>query len=135
MTGVTEGSERWFEETGGRPATCVPGGPPLSERKPIDFDLFTDRHLLDLAQQVAAEIRRRQDAAQELVKDRGGLVEAEGPRYRNPGNASQTWSGRGRQPSWILDALAAGLTLNDLVCDDDRPAQTTRRHRSRRKRR
>ncbi len=109
--------------------------PPLSERKPIDFDLFTDRHLLDLAQQVGAEIRRRRVAARTLVKDHGGLLEAEGPRYRDPGNASQTWSGRGRQPSWIVDALAAGLTLNDLVCDDNRPVQTRRSHRRRRTRR
>ena len=70
----------------------------MSERKPIEFDLFSDRHLLDLAQQVATEIRRRQDAARQLVKERGGLVEGESPLYRNPTNGSQTWSGRGRQP-------------------------------------
>ncbi len=102
----------------------------MSTRKPIEFDLFTDRHLLDLAQQVAAEIRRRQDAARQLVQERGGLVEGEGsPRYRNPWNASQTWSGRGRQPSWVLDARAVGLTLEDLTRDDDRPIRGKRRRR------
>ncbi len=101
----------------------------MSTRKPIEFDLFTDRHLLDLAQQVAAEIRRRRDATRQLVKERGGLVEGEGAGYRNPWNASQTWSGRGRQPSWVLDALAVGLTLEDLTCDDDRPIRSKRRRR------
>ena len=102
----------------------------MSTRKPIEFDLFTDRHLLDLAQQVAAEIRRRRDATRQLVKERGGLVEGEGsPRYRNPWNASQTWSGRGRQPSWVLDARAVGLTLEDLTRDDDRPIRGKRRRR------
>ena len=99
----------------------------MSERKPIEFDLFTDRHLLDLAQQVAAEIRRRQDAALQLLKERGGLMEGEGPIYRNPANASQTWSGRGKQPKWILDALGQGLRLEDLACDDIRPVQRKRR--------
>ena len=36
------------------------------------------------------------------------------PRYRNPDDASQTWSGRGRQPKWVADALADGGTLDQL---------------------
>jgi DNA-binding protein H-NS len=36
------------------------------------------------------------------------------PRYRNPLDAAQTWSGRGRQPKWVADALAAGKTLDQL---------------------
>lgn len=36
------------------------------------------------------------------------------PRYRNPDDASQTWSGRGRQPKWVAEALAAGRTLDEL---------------------
>ena len=30
------------------------------------------------------------------------------PRYRNPANSEQTWSGRGRQPVWFKEAIAAG---------------------------
>ena len=36
------------------------------------------------------------------------------PRYRNPLDAAQTWSGRGRQPKWVAEALAAGQTLDAL---------------------
>lgn len=36
------------------------------------------------------------------------------PKYRHPGNADVTWSGRGRQPVWVREALAAGKTLDDL---------------------
>lgn len=36
------------------------------------------------------------------------------PRYRNPDDPSQTWSGRGRQPTWVADALASGRTLDQL---------------------
>jgi DNA-binding protein H-NS len=34
------------------------------------------------------------------------------PKYRHPENASVTWSGRGRQPAWIKDALAKGKSLD-----------------------
>lgn len=41
---------------------------------------------------------------------------AEGvPRYRNPHDAGQTWSGRGRQPKWLVDGLAAGRALDDFA--------------------
>lgn len=35
-------------------------------------------------------------------------------RFANPDNPAQTWSGRGRRPVWINEALAAGKTLEDL---------------------
>jgi DNA-binding protein H-NS len=31
--------------------------------------------------------------------------------YRNPQDASQEWSGRGRQPSWVKELLASGKNL------------------------
>jgi DNA-binding protein H-NS len=37
------------------------------------------------------------------------------PKYRNPGDASQTWTGRGRQPAWVAEALAGGARLQDLA--------------------
>lgn len=30
------------------------------------------------------------------------------PKYRNPADPKQTWSGRGRQPEWYKAAIAAG---------------------------
>ncbi len=36
------------------------------------------------------------------------------PRYRNPGNESQTWTGRGRQPKWMSEGLAGGKSLEDF---------------------
>lgn len=36
-------------------------------------------------------------------------------RYRNPDDAGQTWSGRGRQPKWLVDGLAAGRALDDFA--------------------
>jgi DNA-binding protein H-NS len=36
------------------------------------------------------------------------------PKYRNPDNAEQTWTGRGRKPQWIHDAIARGVDIADL---------------------
>jgi DNA-binding protein H-NS len=35
------------------------------------------------------------------------------PRYRNP-ETSETWSGRGKQPRWLVAAMEAGKSLDDL---------------------
>ncbi len=36
------------------------------------------------------------------------------PQYVNPADASQTWTGRGRQPKFIADLIASGKKLEDL---------------------
>jgi DNA-binding protein H-NS len=35
------------------------------------------------------------------------------PKYRNPLAATETWSGRGRQPHWVVELLARGGSLDD----------------------
>jgi len=37
------------------------------------------------------------------------------PKYRNPANPAQTWSGRGKRPHWFNDALKAGKKEKDLT--------------------
>lgn len=37
------------------------------------------------------------------------------PKYRNPANHLQTWTGRGKHPHWVRDALASGKSLSDLA--------------------
>jgi DNA-binding protein H-NS len=39
------------------------------------------------------------------------------PRYRNPDNPDQTWSGRGRRPRWVHEAEAAGRSLDTMRID------------------
>ncbi len=36
-------------------------------------------------------------------------------RYRNPDDASQKWTGRGRKPKWVNDCIEAGKALDDLL--------------------
>ncbi|MEO5364076.1 MAG: H-NS histone family protein [Magnetococcus sp. DMHC-8] len=36
------------------------------------------------------------------------------PKYRNPQNAKQTWSGKGRKPGWVVAHLAGGGRVETL---------------------
>jgi DNA-binding protein H-NS len=104
----------------------------MSDVKEFDFSLFTDQQLLHLHAQVRAEITRRQVAAKRLKVRYGSSVESEGPRYRNPQNSAETWSGRGKRPRWVEIALARGATLENLEIDDNRPVPHPRDSRRRR---
>jgi DNA-binding protein H-NS len=37
------------------------------------------------------------------------------PKYRNPANPKETWSGRGRQPGWYKAGLAKGKSPDDML--------------------
>ena len=37
------------------------------------------------------------------------------PKYRNPSNPAETWSGRGRRPAWVVAELNSGKKLDDLA--------------------
>jgi DNA-binding protein H-NS len=37
------------------------------------------------------------------------------PKYQNPAVPTETWSGRGKQPSWVKQQLKAGKTLADFA--------------------
>jgi DNA-binding protein H-NS len=36
------------------------------------------------------------------------------PKYQNPADTAETWTGRGRKPLWVQAALDAGQSLSDL---------------------
>lgn len=37
------------------------------------------------------------------------------PKYANPADPSQTWTGRGRRPRWVEAALKSGKSLEDIL--------------------
>lgn len=37
------------------------------------------------------------------------------PKYANPADKSQTWTGRGRRPLWVVAALESGKTMDDIT--------------------
>lgn len=40
-------------------------------------------------------------------------------KYRHPDNEALTWTGRGKQPRWISDALGSGFTLEALTIQSE----------------
>jgi DNA-binding protein H-NS len=36
------------------------------------------------------------------------------PKFRNPDNPAERWSGRGRQPHWVAEQLRLGRRMEDL---------------------
>lgn len=110
-----------------------------------NLDNLSLKELRDLRARVdqaisVAEVRNRQavmtaldevarahgfNSASELVpgiKAPGRAAKApQAAKYVNPSNPSNTWSGRGRKPWWITEALSAGKNLDDMLID--RPAE------------
>jgi DNA-binding protein H-NS len=92
----------------------------------IDLDSMSKEELLALKKNVdkaLASFDKRQReaalaAAQKAAQEHGfSLDEILGkksagktsvPKYRNPADPTQTWTGRGRQPAWYKAAVEAG---------------------------
>lgn len=60
------------------------------------------------------------DLADVKVKKRKTAAKSDGrskvaPKYRNPNNADETWTGRGRKPKWVEAHLSAGGALEDIL--------------------
>ena len=45
---------------------------------------------------------------------KGSAKPAAEPKFRNPENPDQTWTGRGRKPLWFIKAINAGSELAEL---------------------
>ncbi len=48
-------------------------------------------------------------------KAKGGSKSKGVAKFANPADKSQTWTGRGRQPNWVKDALAKGKSLDSMA--------------------
>lgn len=55
------------------------------------------------------------------------------PKFRNPAQPTETWSGRGKQPRWLTAQLRSGKKLNDFLIQPS--SNHARRSSSVRKRR
>ena len=49
------------------------------------------------------------------VKSGKGKSTVNPPKYRHPENPELTWTGKGRQPAWIKEAVDAGKPLDDYL--------------------
>lgn len=103
----------------------------------MDISTLTLAELKALQQQIPAEIQRREKQEKtrirqelealalkngytldELLGEAGRQVrKASKPvavKYRHPNDSTLFWTGRGRQPKWVVEFLAGGGTLEQL---------------------
>jgi DNA-binding protein H-NS len=78
-----------------------------------------------------ARLKERQELKAEIeqmVVDRGFTMEeifstrrggpkgrAVAPKFANPEDPTQTWTGRGRKPNWLVEKLEQGADLDDFL--------------------
>jgi len=112
----------------------------MAKSNSIDLSKLSIPELEDLGKEIQTEIVNRKEAEKQRVLDqirelagsigmtpeellgRQSKTRAAGTaivaaKYRNPDDPSQTWSGRGKRPAWVNDALAAGKTLDELAVE------------------
>lgn len=101
----------------------------------INLENMTRKDLVDLRDQVekalkGAEARERKQAlkaAEKAAAEFGFSLSELSPtaagaagstkaraKYCNPADPTQTWTGRGRKPRWVHEALASGSDITDL---------------------
>ena len=101
----------------------------------VDLNTMSLKDLKELQSQVAKAIagyegRRKKDALNELeekAREMGFSLSdlmngaqarkrtSAAPKYANPENPSDTWSGRGRKPRWFAEALNAGRSPESMA--------------------
>lgn len=70
------------------------------------FDAY--RQFEKIANDANSSIEEILDAGKDLEKERS-------IKYQNPKNPEETWTGRGRKPTWLVEALDAGQSLEDFL--------------------
>jgi len=83
----------------------------------IETEIVTRRaaekeRVLNQVRELAASIGM---TPEELLRGERGTGAAVAVKYRHPDNPGLTWSGRGKRPTWVNEALDAGKTLDDLA--------------------
>jgi len=101
----------------------------------INVDKLPLKELLDLDSRVKKAIitareREKSEVRQEMIalaqrrglsitevfgSGRGGKGGKVAVKYRNPDNPDDTWTGRGRQPKWLVAALKKGAKIDEFA--------------------
>jgi DNA-binding protein H-NS len=96
----------------------------LKELKQLHKDVeaaiaeFKDREKRKVVAEVEAFARERGVSPSELAEMLGGRKARKtvgAAKYANPADPSQTWTGRGRKPAWVIEALAAGKSMDSMA--------------------
>jgi DNA-binding protein H-NS len=103
----------------------------------IDLSKYSMEDLKKLSEKIDKEMERQRKTSvlkarsrMEQIADELGLTVEEvlsfnkrkkaaktsgKPKYRNPNDPDQTWTGRGKRPRWLQEALEKGAQLDDYL--------------------
>lgn len=104
----------------------------------MDLSAISIPELKELLQQIPAEIKRREKQEKTRIRQELEALAAKNGytldellgeageqarkvskpvavKYRHPNDAALAWTGRGRQPKWVVEFLAGGGTLAQLA--------------------
>ncbi|WP_131667720.1 H-NS family nucleoid-associated regulatory protein [Psychrobacter pygoscelis] len=106
----------------------------MSKKSPVDLEALDVDELMAItknAQQLIVEKQHQRlyDAFEkfeeiaescntsidEILKAGEQLEKKRSIKYRNPKNSEETWTGRGRKPTWLVNALDQGQSLEDFA--------------------
>ena len=74
---------------------------------------FQKRKRNEAMKEIQAVAKKHGLSVDDIMGGKGKKAKAPA-KYANPGNPSETWSGRGRQPAWFKAAISAGKKPQSL---------------------
>lgn len=98
----------------------------MSLKELMELRADVDKAIADARERERVEVlSKMQEIAQsagfsmnELVGGKGrgkGKTTVSVAKYANPDNRSETWTGRGRKPNWLVERLKKGADLEDFA--------------------
>jgi DNA-binding protein H-NS len=97
----------------------------LSLKDLQDLELRVEKAIAQARMKERAELKAE---IEQLVADRGFMMSeifstkrggvkgrTVAPKFANPEDPSQTWTGRGRKPNWLVEKIKQGASLDDFV--------------------
>ena len=72
-----------------------------------------DRERAQVKEEMAALAEKRGFTLKDIWGGRGKGKSA--PKYANPDNRSETWTGRGRKPNWLVAKLKKGSKMDEFA--------------------
>ena len=99
----------------------------------IDLVSMSLEHLWQLHDSIARLLSAKMESERRLLETRLAVIQRRlravakkhAPKFQNPNNISQTWSGRGPKPHWLVAELEAGKRLDYFRIKPSQPREDT----------
>ena len=95
----------------------------MSLRELQELELKVRKARAGVHERSRAEVRKKAEAlitgagfkVSDIFGGRGGKGRTVAAKYANPDDPSETWTGRGRKPNWLVAKLGKGAKMDDFA--------------------